>query len=311
MKKIILSIICFTILLGCSDNNLNIEENIIDEDSIICENSNTKKLLTIQSTGSVILRYSYNNQDYLDEINIDAPGYQKSIYYTYNEENLLATKTSKFNTRAVSLTEIDSFQYNTGGELIKHQFKDKSYFAPDPYSEIIEDSSSYENNFVYDANLIKINSSDYIRLNEDKKIETIILDKAILTFQYDLNGNIISGTGNLNGKDINIRVSYECFIKHPIFQVHTFNHILISEYRKLKPYKILQSHETRAFLEVLVNLGFHYPSSIEWEITGEGNYKMSYEYDFDLEGYPEKKETIIYSSNSDTGSYSVYYHWED
>lgn len=297
IKRITLSIISFTILLSCSDDNPAKEENIIDEDLIICETSNTKKLLVTQYS-DLNLIYSYNDKDYLEHIRFQSPAYERYNDYKYNTENQLTTKTDRFYSRELTEIEIDSFQYNSNGELIKHKFKNKSYYTDGPDAETVIDSSMHENNFVYNANLIKRNSSNYIRLNEDKEIETIFLDLNEITFQYDSNGNIISGTGKINDKDINVRFSYECFIKHPIFEVHTFNHILTNEYPIWK---------LRELFEDLVDLGFQYPTSIEWEITGEGNYEVTYEYDFDLEGYPERKETV-YSTNSRP---LVYYQWED
>lgn len=309
MKKNILLIMSSIILISCGD------DNSIEEENIICDNQNIQRIeFTSPISGdNPELResYSYDLGGSLINKNIESfdNPYPQSTSFYYNESDQFKKEVYSWADRTDFGGYIKDYSYNITGQLFEFNYynyrSNGEYideFTPDADTTLIR-----QFNYSYQDKLITRNSNliDNImvyQLNENGDIIAIHLSELNnnkINFNYDLNGNVISGIGLINGQESNIKISYKCEIKHPTFKLFSFTDIITS-----------RSTTLRYYIEKIVELSDNYPSIIEWTDSEDNIFTITYVYDFDLEGYPKRIETI-YSNNISISQNrkEIHYRW--
>ncbi|WP_459212840.1 hypothetical protein [Aquimarina rhabdastrellae] len=312
MKKTLVVIIIILNFISCSDDN-HIETDLV------CDNLNNKRLEFTSSypDENPFSRYVYSydiNGNLISKYLLDRDyPYPKGTDFEYDENNQLIIEDEGWSDRTRFGGEIKEYKYNVNGELIEYKYSkyrtNGGYInenTPDVDTILLRKIS-----YTYEDNLIICNSDldgnkMIIGLNDNDNIETLSLfnndSRGNISFEYDSNNNAISGIGTITNnsitENIDIRISYHCTIKHPIIKIFPYKAILTNISTSLDSY-----------IEKIVDNSTNYPSVIEWYSTVDGSATINYAYDFDIEGYPNRIETM-YSLRSSNNK-RKYYKWEN
>jgi hypothetical protein len=270
-------LIGLTILSCSSDNNstdgLNTEKKLtqILHDGEIYEN------IVYDNSGKILERYTKN---YF--------GYNINVSYAYNSSNKLTKyeyKSARFDHNSKRIYNIS---YNSDNKISNIEDIIIYYYSDGR----VQSQDTINNNFAYSNNLIVRISDGWWNtkveygLNNDlitsiKVFKSDVL-KSDMLFNYDSDGNCISGTGSINEGSLNnttdtdnieLNVTYGVKEKNPFFNM-SFD------------FRILTFTSFYGIINALIKRqGNKYAEIIKWYNDGNDTYKETYDNSFDSDGY--------------------------
>lgn len=301
MKKLDVLAIFFLVItiFSCSSDN----------DST--ENTNTKKLTKIihkSNQYEFIQNVIYNNKGEVVEIK-DGSGLVLTSNKYDNSGKLIKHEFNEYNNGVLYFKEIDDLLYNDDNKIsnIKH-----NSFRYNSDGSILS-QNSINNNITYSNNSMIKTSDDFRNTRVEygftnnfitsiKVYKNNIL-KNNMAFNYDADGNCISGTGSINEgssdsttDNIDLKVTYGTKEKASFFNLF-FEHEILS---------YTSFHNLR---QVLINQqGTKYPEIIQWYKYSNYKYKETYENIFDNDGNIVSKNLSEFPDYPNYGTIS--YTWE-
>lgn len=299
MKKLKLF---FTLLIGLTILSCSSDDNSTDD--IITEKRLTQIIFQSQSTQNVI----YDNSGKVIEIN-DNNGLVLSSN-TYNSSNKLTKhEFNEYDNGILYFKEIDNLTYNSDNKIsnIEHI----SFFYNSDGS--VSSQNSVNNTITYSSNSIIRTVDDFWNTRVEFGLSNDLITsikvylsnelKSDMLFNYDSDGNCISGTGpidegSLDSKtdNIDLNVTYGVEEKNSFFNMFF-------------DYEILTFTSFSNLRQVLINQqGNKYPEIIQWYQYSDYTYKETNDNSFDNSGYITSR---ILSEFPDYPNYgTVNFTWE-
>lgn len=294
-----LSILISLFIFSCSDDD---DLNII----------NTEKKITQ-------IKYQYSQNQYLYNVSYDSNNNISETFnslgqtiqkYTYDSSNKLVYKEfNEYNNDVLINKDISNFSFNSDNKISTIE-ETYIYYNPDGS---VSNQSSVNHNVTYGSNSITRISDDFSSTKAEYSLTNNLITgikiyrnnilKNDMTFEYDSEGNCISGNGPIDEgsldsttNDINLSVAYGTSVKNEFFN-------------KFFDYEILTQSSFYNLRQVLINQqGTKYPEEIQWYQFNNSIYKETYNNSFDSDGYITNQ---ILSEFPDYPNYgSIDYTWE-
>ena len=276
MKKLKL---LFTILIGLTILSCSSDDNSTDD--IITEKRLTQIIFQSQSTQNVI----YDNSGKVIEIN-DNNGLILSSN-TYNSSNKLTKhEFNEYDNGILYFKEIDNLTYNSDNKISNIEHISFSY-NPDGS---VSNQNSVNNTITYSNNSMVRTADDFWNTRVEFGLTNDLITsikvyrsdelKSDMIFNYDSDGNCISGTGSIDEgsldsttDNIDLNVTYGVEEENAFFNMF-FN------------YEILKYTGFYNLRQVLINQqGNKYPEIIQWYQYNDYTYKETNDNSFDSDGY--------------------------
>jgi hypothetical protein len=302
MKKLNLLIVLFIgiIIYSCST-----DENPTD-------NPGTEKELTQiiyqNDQYQFIQNIEYDNSGNVIEIN-DNNGLVHSSN-TYNSSNQLTIhEFNEYDNGTLYFKETDVLTYNSDNKISNIEHTSFFYNSDGSISSqnSVNNSITHSNNSIIRISDDAWNTKVEYGLNNDlitsiKVYKSDVL-KSDMIFNYDSQGNCVSGTGSIDEgsldsttNNIDLSVTYGTEVKNQFFN-------------KFFDYEIMTYTSFHNLRQVLINQqGNNYPEIIHWYQYSDNTYKETNENSFDNDGYITSR---ILSEFPDYPNYgTINYTWE-